>query len=152
MTKKNIINFGALLFFVWGVLHIWVGYEGLQQFLNGDIKSIWGMFLGGENGSKNLFVYTDNILTANVHKHLIINFAIDVGGYGVLGMFVSYLLFKQQSWTAYYVGVFVIGIADLAFLFSFVLSGIIELNAGTVGGPVLWFLACIITPFGLLKK
>jgi hypothetical protein len=67
-------------------------------------------------------------------------------------MFVSYLLFKQQSWTAYYVGVFVIGIADLAFLFSFVLSGIIELNAGTVGGPVLWFLACIITPFGLLKK
>ena len=44
MTKKNIINFGALLFFVWGVLHIWVGYEGLHQFLNGDIKSIWGMF------------------------------------------------------------------------------------------------------------
>ena len=23
MTKKSIINIGALLFFVWGVLHIW---------------------------------------------------------------------------------------------------------------------------------
>jgi len=28
-------------------------------------------------------------------------------------------------------------------------SGIIALNAGTVGGPVLWFLAVAITPFGL---
>jgi len=30
-----------------------------------------------------------------------------------------------------------------------VVPGIIELNAGTIGGPVLWFLAVAITPFGL---
>jgi hypothetical protein len=32
-----------------------------------------------------------------------------------------------------------------------VVPGVIELNAGTVGGPVLWFLAILITPFGLPK-
>jgi len=45
--------------------------------------------------------------------------------------------------------VVVIGIADLAFLFCMVTPGVIELNAGTVGGPVIWFLALLITPFGL---
>jgi hypothetical protein len=29
------------------------------------------------------------------------------------------------------------------------MPGIIELNAGTIGGPVLWFLAVAITPSGL---
>jgi hypothetical protein len=43
----------------------------------------------------------------------------------------------------------VIGIADLAFLFCMVTPGVIVLNAGTVGGPVIWFLALLITPFGL---
>jgi len=45
----------------------------------------------------------------------------------------------------------VIGIGDLAFLFVQVVPGIIELHAGTIGGPVLWFLAAAITPFGLPK-
>jgi hypothetical protein len=29
---------------------------------------------------------------------------------------------------------------------------VIELNAGTVGGPVLWFLAVLITPLGLVPR
>jgi hypothetical protein len=49
----------------------------------------------------------------------------------------------------YLIGLLAIGIADLAFLFAMVLAGVIEFNAGTVGGPVLWFLAVLITPFGL---
>ena len=28
---------------------------------------------------------------------------------------------------------------------------VIEMNAGTIGGPVLWILAMLITPFGLEK-
>ena len=47
--------------------------------------------------------------------------------------------------------VVIIGIADLAFTFAMVTPGIIVLNAGTVGGPVLWVLACAITPFGLAR-
>lgn len=48
-----------------------------------------------------------------------------------------------------YPGVFVIGIADLTFLFALVTSGVIAFNAGALGGPILWFLAVVITPLGL---
>jgi len=88
-------------------------------------------------------------LTANVHAHIILNFCLDVGGYGVLGLFVAWMIWKQGSWVGYLVGLIVIGIGDLAFLFVQVVPGIIERNAGTIGGPVLWFLAVAITPFGL---
>ncbi|GEM_PF-5036805 len=38
--------------------------------------------------------------------------------------------------------------ADLAFLFLQVTPGFIPLEAG-IEGPVIWALACIVTPFGL---
>jgi hypothetical protein len=59
------------------------------------------------------------------------------------------MILKGPAWLGYAMGVVVIGIADLAFLFCMVTPGVIELNAGTVGGPVIWFLALLITPFGL---
>ena len=77
------------------------------------------------------------------------SFCLDVGGYGVLGFLVAWMIWKQGSWVGYVIGLIVIGIADLAFLFVQVLPGIIELNAGTIGGPVLWFLAVAVTLFGL---
>jgi hypothetical protein len=47
-------------------------------------------------------------------------------------------------------GVVLIGIADLAFTFLMFFPGqVIEMNVYTVGGPVLWILAVLITPFGL---
>ena len=67
----------------------------------------------------------------------------------MLGFFVAWMILKRASWTGYLIGLLVIGIADLSFLFALVVVGVIELNAGTVGGPVLWFLAVLITPFGL---
>jgi len=33
-----------------------------------------------------------------------------------------------------------------------VVPGVIELNVGTVGGPVIWFVAVVLTPFGLNPK
>ncbi len=56
---------GAALFTLWGILHIWVGYEGIHRYLS--------------NGT----------------------------------------------------------------------PGLIELSAGSVGGPVIWLMAIIVTPFGM---
>jgi len=75
-----------------------------------------------------------------------------VGGYGVLGIIVGMMIWKQASWAAYGIGVIVIGIGDLAFLFALVTPGIIELNFATISGPLLWFLAVLITPFGLPRS
>lgn len=142
---------GASLFALWGVLHVWVGAEGFHQYLVGDAKDLWNMLIGGSAVPKAAFQHTTDAATAFAQKQLILNFCIDVGGYGVLGFAIAYLIWKRASWVAYFLGVFVIGIADLAFLFAMVTTGVIELNAGTIGGPVIWFFAIALTPFGLPK-
>ena len=142
---------GAILFTLWGILHLWVGFEGIHQYFSGGAPGLWNMLTGGGNAPHSAFQHTSDTLTANVQAHLLLNFCIDVAGYGVLGLVVSWYLWTRASWIAYFLGVFIIGIADLAFLFSLVTPGIIELNAGSLGGPVIWFIACLITPFGLPK-
>ena len=158
MTKTNSSNsigihakIGAWLFVLWGVLHIWVGAEGIRQYLTAGTPSLWNMLIGGHAVPRLAFQHSTDAVTAFAHGQLLLNFTLDVGGYGVLGFFVAWLILKVAPWPGYLIGVFVIGIADLAFLFSQVVAGVIELNAGTIGGPVLWFLAIIITPFGLPK-
>lgn len=140
---------GAALFVLWSVLHIWVGFEGIHQYLSGDTQSQWNMLIGGANAPLNAFQHTSDMVTAHAQSQLILNFSIDVGGYGVLGLFVAWMIFSQASWLGYFVGLIVIGIADLAFTFSLLTTGVIVLNAGTVGGPIIWILAVLITPFGM---
>jgi hypothetical protein len=107
------------------------------------------MFIGGSNAPFGAFVFPTDPTTAHVHANLILNFCIDVAGYGVLGIFVSWLLFTRASWLAYFMGVFLVGIADVSYTFLQVTSGIIQLNVATVSGPIIWLLAAIITPFGM---
>ena len=140
---------GAWLFVFWGVLHVWVGAEGVYRYMTGDTSGLWNMLIGGSAVPRAAFVHATDPVTLFAQSQLILNFCMDVGGYGVLGFFVAWLILKRDAWTGYWLGLIVIGICDMTFLFAMVLSGVIELNAGTVGGPVLWFLAVVITPFGL---
>jgi hypothetical protein len=140
---------GAILFLLWAVLHIWVGFEGVHQYLSVGAMEQWNMLLGGVNAPRETFQHTTDAMTTHAQSQLIVNFCIDVGGYGILGLFVAWLIWAQGSWLGYFIGLIVIGMADLAFTFCMLASGIIEMNAGTVGGPVIWILAIVITPFGL---
>jgi hypothetical protein len=140
---------GGWLFALWSVLHIWVGAEGVHQYLTGGTTGLWNMLIGGRAVPRAAFVHATDPVTLFAQGQLILNFCLDVGGYGVLGLFVAWLIIQRASWTGYLIGLLAIGIADLAFLFAMVLAGVIEFNAGTLGGPVLWFLAVLITPFGL---
>ncbi len=137
------------LLVLWGVLHIWVGYEGVHQYLSNDTTGLWNMLIGGAQVPQTAFVHATDAVTVYAQGQLLLNFCIDVGGYGVLGLAVAWLILNCGSWPAYLIGVLVIGVADLSFLFAMVRSGVIELNAGTVGGPVIWFLAIVATPFGM---
>ncbi len=140
---------GGWLFAFWGVLHVWVGAEGIHQYLTNGTPGLWNMLIGGRVVARDAYIHATDPTTMFAQGQLILNFCIDVGGYGVLGFFVAWLILRRASWTGYLIGVVAIGMADLAFLFALVVSGVIELNAGTVGGPVLWILAVLITPFGL---
>ena len=138
---------GAGLYLLWSLLHLWVGAEGFRQFLGG-VRGQWEMLIGGPHAPRDAFQHATDAVTATVHGHLLANFTLDVGGYGVLGLYVAWALYRRGDWTAYFLGLVVIGIADLAFLFLQVTPGLIPLEAG-IEGPILWALACVVTPFGL---
>jgi hypothetical protein len=138
---------GVMLFVLWGILHLWVGFQGIQQYVTRGAPGLWYMLTGGANAPHAAFKYTTDALTANVQAHLLLNFCIDVGGYGVLALVVAWLIWFRGSWSAYLIGVFIIGLSDLTFLFSMVTPGIVP--PGLIMGPVIWLIACILTPFGL---
>ena len=140
---------GAGLFLLWSILHIWVGFAGIKQFIGGDLASFWAVLTGGPNAPRSLVQIPTDPVTVKTHLFTLLNFTVDVGGYGVLGLVVASLIWTQASWLGYALGLVVIGICDLTFTFAMLLSGVIEPNFPTVAGPIIWVLAIIITPFGM---
>lgn len=143
---------GGWLFVLWGVLHIWVGAEGVRQYLSAGASGIWGMVVGGSAVPRSAFVHATDPVTLFAHAQLLLNFTLDVGGYGVLAFFVAWMILRQASWMGYLIGLFAIGVADLAYLFAQVVPGVAPLNPGTVGGPVIWIIAVILIPLGMPKR
>ncbi len=140
---------GAGVLALWGVLHVWVGVEGARQFATNGTRALWTMFLGGANAPVSAYQHPTDAVTSTVQGHLALNFCLDVGAAGLLGLALAWMIWKQASWSAYFIALVVIGVIDNAFLFTQVTPGLIALDAGTIGGPVLWAVACIVTPFGL---
>ena len=153
LQAKNLIRtpakVGAGFFVLWSILHIYVGVLGITQFISGDVTAQWTSLIGGANAPVSSFEFPTDALTANAQSHLILNFCLDVGGYGVLGLFVAWMIWKKASWVGYFIGLVVIGIADLSFLFVLVTSGVIIADVTTISGPIIWFVAVAITPFGM---
>ncbi|MBU6373297.1 MAG: hypothetical protein KJS97_11285 [Alphaproteobacteria bacterium] len=148
-AKKSARAIGSATWVVWGALHIWVGAEGVHQYLTGGTRGLWNMVIGGHLAPRETFEHTTDPATAYAQGQLILNFCLDVGGYGVLALIIAWMIWKRESWWAYFIGLFVVGIADLSFLFALVTAGVIEASVPTIIGPILWLVACVVTPFGL---
>ena len=142
---------GAALMALWGVLHVWVGAEGSRQFATNGARGLLSMFLGGQNAPADAYQHATDAVTMAVNGHLALNFVLDVGAAGLLGLGLAWLIWRQASWSAYWLFVVIIGVIDNAFLFTQVASGLITRDAGTLGGPLLWLVACVVTPFGLRR-
>jgi hypothetical protein len=149
--SNTLTKLGAGLFFLWSILHIYVGVTGIINFVTKNLAEQWKMLIGGNKVPISNFTIPQDVTTVYAHSHLILNFCIDVGGYGVLGLFVAWMIWKKSSWTGYLIGLVAIGICDLTFLFVMVTSGVIELNLATIAGPIIWFIAVAVTPIGLMK-
>lgn len=154
-SKKELntaIKIGSMAYLLWGVLHLWVGYEGIHQYIINPDKGLWGMLTGGNFAPTNKYQFATDPITLKVHANFILNFCLDVAGYGLLGIFVATMLCKMSKpWLAYFIGFFVIGLGDLSFLFLQVIPEHIKGDLATYGGPALWFIAIIVLPFGLPK-
>ena len=151
--KANIATkIGSISYLVWGILHAWVGYMGIKQYLKNPDRGLWSMLLGGDSAPVEKFQFATDQLTLKVTANFILNFCLDVAGYGILGMLISLMLWRlSKPWLAYFIGFFIIGLADLSFLFLQVTPGFIKGDLASYLGPILWFIACIVLPFGLPK-
>ena len=87
---------GAILFVLWGILHLWVGFEGIHQYLSGGASGLWNMLIGGSNAPRAGFQHTTDAMTAHAQARLILNFCIDVAGYGLLGLVVAWMIWTSS--------------------------------------------------------
>ena len=146
------IKIASIAYIIWGILHIYVGYIGVSQFITDPNKGLWSALLGGDKMPVDKFQFATDPMTLKVTANFILNFCLDVAGYGLLGILLGIMLWKNiKSWLAYFIGLVIIGLADLSFLFLQVTPGHIKGDYGTYGGPILWFIAIFVLPFGLPK-
>ena len=139
-----------MLFALWSLFHIQVAVSGYLVFAREGNAAQWRMLSGRHAVPDDAHSLHPDEPAALAQSHLILNFITDVGGYGLLGLIVAFGLFtNNNAWLCYMIGAFVIGIADIAYLFLMVLPGIVEPSMGSVIGPILWTAALAITPMGL---
>ena len=79
-SRSLSLNIGALSFVLWGILHIWVGYEGLHQYVSGDLANQWHILVGGRNVPFDQVQLPTNAAMIQAHRNLILNFCLDVSG------------------------------------------------------------------------
>lgn len=89
---------GAALFFLCSILHIWGRYYSVHQYLSNGTPGLWTIVVGGGNAPRAAFVHTTDAITAFAQGPRILNFCIDVGGCGVLGLVVAWLILNRASW------------------------------------------------------
>ena len=153
MTKPGnaITKTAAALWALWGVLHIWVLFEGLSQYLTTGTAGQWNMVIGGSAVPRGAFKMATDGVTLFGQGQLILNFTMDVGAAGVLGLFVAWMMWTRPSSLAFLLGTVVIGLVDMSFLVILVLSGVAELNFPVLLGPIVWFLAIGVSALGLRR-
>jgi hypothetical protein len=109
------------------------------------------MLIGGSAMPREAFQMATDAATLFAQGQLILNFTMDVGASGVLGLIVAWMMWRQPSWLAFALGAGVIGIVDLSFLVILVLSGVIEFSFPVLLGPIVWFMAVGTSFIGLRR-
>lgn len=109
------------------------------------------MLIGGAAMPRAAFQMATDAATLFAQGQLILNFTMNVGAAGVLGLFVAWMMWTQSTWLAFALGAVIIGIVDLSFLTLLVMSGVIEFSPPVLLGPIVWFLAIVTSSVGLSR-
>jgi len=150
--RNTAATIAAMTYMLWGVLHIYVGIDGLINYFGGGYMALMTAVLGGWHAPIDKFQFHTDQLTLEIMQNFMLNFNLDVGAFGILGVFLGLMLWKMSKpWLVYFMWILVIGLADLAFLFLQVVPGNYVGNWASYGGPILWFMALVVAPFGMPK-
>ena len=86
---------------------MWVLFDGLENFNHGP-QAQWNAIIGGARVSRDSFQHSSHSATSFAHSQLIFNFTQDVGGFGLLGVVLAYMIyFNKSAWIAYLIGIIV---------------------------------------------
>lgn len=142
--ESNRLNkIGAVLFVIWGVIHILIAGSALVSFYTaGPIE----MFAEAE-----LTIQPSQMDAILEHlANIVAEYYFDLLALGILAIIVGVTLVWENDPLGFWINLIVLGIADFAFLFLEIVPGYQPLIPPVLG-PLIYVLAVLFTGAGILR-
>jgi len=138
--KQHAHKIGAVLYALWGILHVLSG-----------IGFLYGISKAGAAGAIGLLGNPDNVIPQNftgVALGLLTQHSWNLVIAGLFAFAIAVTMNWRNSRLGYWLNLYVIGAFDLAFIFAVVLPGYTSVMTGWLG-PALWVLGAVFSTIGL---
>jgi len=136
MIKENAHKIGAVLYGLWGVLHIYFGVWMLYALSTEGAAAVIAIVGSGVPAST-LPTVLDPVTAATIGQH-----AWNILWFGIFALVVAVLLNWKNSVAGYWANLVVVSAADSGFAVAIMIPGYIALADG-IEGPLLWIPALI---------
>ncbi len=140
--KSNAHKIGAVMYVLWGILHVMFGATMLYQLTI--------------SGTAALASVATAVPPADLPQDLggaasglIAQHAWNLLWFGLFGIYVGWKMNWKNSPTGYWLNLLVISAADLGFIFAILIPGYITIADGIMG-PALWLLAVVFSTVGYM--
>ena len=140
---NRVAQTGAVLFVLWGVLHLGAGLSGAFTFATRGPAGVFSGF-GGAPAPAELTP------TLDMAAHIALDFSLILAGYGLLAIWGAVLIWRGQR-LGFWLNTIMLGIADGSFIIALMLPGFVSLAAGGLG-PVLYVLGVACTAIGFYAR
>ncbi|MCF7821556.1 MAG: hypothetical protein K9M17_03825 [Mariprofundaceae bacterium] len=144
-VKENAHKIGAVLYILWGGLHIYFGVWMLYALYTEGAAAVIAIVGSGVPAST-LPVSLDPVTAATIGQH-----AWNILWFGFFAVVVGALLNWKNSLAGYWANLVVVSAADSGFVVAILLPGYIAISDG-IEGPLLWIPAVIFSTIGILNR
>jgi len=140
--KMNFYKTGAVLYILWGVMHVmWGGTLLMKAASEGGTAAL--AVIASTTPAAMLPQNLDGVATGVIEQH-----AWNLMWFGLFAVIVAVTMNWKNSRTGYWLNLVVVSAADLGFIFAVMVPGYIPFGQGVMG-PALWVLALIFTTLGI---
>jgi len=143
MIKNNAHKIGAILYGLWGVLHIYFGVWMLYALSTEGAAAVIAI-VGSGVPESTLPQSLDPVTAATIGQH-----AWNILWFGIFGVVVAAFLNWKNSLAGYWANLVVVSAGDAGFTVAILIPGYIAISDG-IEGPLLWIPAVIFSTIGIL--
>ena len=138
-APSRLVKAGAILFVLWGVLHVAVGVVNTISYVTRGplgLLSTFGWATDARDAGNNVALAA----------HIALDFSIVLVGYGVLAIWAARLMWRGQA-LGFWLNTILLGIADAAFVIALMVPGHVSVAQG-VWGPLLYVSGVVVGAAG----